>query len=132
MAAMTRRATHIGAIAAACALWTALPVTPARAWAGVTAWPTFLRTGPGSRFVVIDELLRGTRMDVQSCSDTWCTVQVGRVVGYVAQTDIGRDGATTVFVPPATAVGCFDSRRAGYRAGEVFRYCPRTAGTPGH
>ena len=61
-----------------------------------------------------------------SCADQWCQVQVGRVAGYVDQANLGQQAPPSLLRVPATDVaGCFDSRRAGYQNGEVFRYCPR-------
>lgn len=93
---------------------------------GVVTWPTFFRTGPGSRFVVLEELARGAAVEVGSCADHWCQVRIGRVVGYVNQANLGQQAPPSRF-PPAgpQQAGCFDSRRSGYKGGEVFLYCPR-------
>ncbi len=99
---------------------------PAVAATGVVDWPTFFRTGPGKHFVVLQELARGTVVEVQSCADQWCLVQVGRVAGYVEQANLGQQAPPSVFPAPASGEpGCFDSRRAGYGRGEVLRYCPQ-------
>jgi len=102
---------------------------PATASPGVIDWPTYFRTGPSKHFVVLQELARGTVVDVQSCADQWCLVQVGRVAGYVDQANLGQQAPPSAYpAPAANATGCFDSRRAGeapYRRDEVFRYCPR-------
>ncbi len=93
---------------------------------GVVTWPTFFRTGPGNHFVVLEELASGKAVEVQSCSDHWCQVQVGRVIGYVEQANLGQQAPPSMFrTPGPQSAGCFDSRRAGYQSGEVFLYCPR-------
>lgn len=98
----------------------------ASAWTGVVDWPTFFRTGPGKQFVVLQELARGSTMEVRSCADQWCLVQIDRVVGYVDQANIGQQAPPSLLMAPApNAAGCFDSRRAGYQDGETFQYCPR-------
>ena len=112
--------------AAAVALMMVAWAGPAAAWTGVVDWPTFFRTGPGKHFVVIQELARGSAVEVQSCSNHWCLVQIGRVAGYVDQFNLNPQAPPSVFAAPAAhAEGCFDSRRAGYQDGEMFRYCPR-------
>lgn len=99
---------------------------PAAAWTGVVEWPTFFRTGPGRHFVVLQELARGMTVDVQSCADKWCMIQVGRVTGYLEQANLGQQPPPSLFpAPAANATGCFDSRRDGFHGGETYRYCPR-------
>lgn len=107
------------ACAAACAGWT----PPARAADAGVAWPTFFRLGPGKQYRVVDELARGVTLDVLACNDQWCQARLGRVVGYVERAAL--DPGTLAASRPADGQGCFSSRRAGYGAGEEFRYCPR-------
>lgn len=98
---------------------------PAAAATCFVQGPSFFRTGPGTRFVVLQELSRGTMVDVQSCAEQWCRVQLGRVTGYVSQVNLGQQAPPSQFpAQPADAAGCFDARRAGHGEGEVFRYCP--------
>lgn len=99
---------------------------PAFADTGFITWPTFFRTGPGNHFVVLEELARGKSVEVRSCTDHWCQVQIGRVMGYVDQANLGQQAPPSRFpTPGAQQAGCFDSRRAGYQNGEVFLYCPK-------
>ncbi len=38
---------------------------------GRVGWPTYFRTGPGDRYCVLEELLRGTSLDVKECAGEW-------------------------------------------------------------
>ncbi len=96
---------------------------PSQAAEGVVGWPTYFRTGPGEQYRVVEELQRGTSVNVQECGDGWCRAQLGRALGYVKRAALGAGG-----VPPsqgAAAAGCFESGRAGYLGLQPFRYCPR-------
>ena len=100
-------------------LWAATAVAaPAR-----VDWPTFFRLGPSTHYEVVDELLRGTMVDVRSCTDQWCLVQYGRNAGYVEQWTLNSDA----FPASATAAGppCFETVRNGYGKGEVLQVCRR-------
>ena len=93
---------------------------------GLVTWPTFFRTGPGNHFVVLEELARGTAVEVRSCANRWCQVQIGRAMGYVDQANLGQQAPPSMFPTPGPQQArCFDSRRAGYKNGDVFLYCPR-------
>ena len=115
-----------GWIAVGCALaavGAAAWAEPAQAAERRVAWPTFVRTGPGEQYQVVEELLRGRTLDVQACDGAWCRAQSGRAVVYV------KLAALDPAAPPppqgAAAAGCFESGRAGYLGQEPFRYCPR-------
>jgi len=42
------------------------------------------------------------------------------------QANLGQQAPPSMFAAPAAnSAVCFDSRRAGYQGGDVFRYCPR-------
>ena len=97
--------------------------SPVRAWTGEVAWPTFLRTGPGQRFTVSDELLRGARVEVGDCDVQWCRVQLDRTTGFMDRTALAARDATPP--PVAGPEDCFEARRAGRARGEVWRYCVR-------
>ena len=117
-----RQAVRIAVVLAVVGLTRAALADP-----GVVTWPTYFRTGPGDRFVVIEELATGEAVDVQSCTDHWCKVQIAGVPGYVERANLGQTAPPSMFPPPTPQqqAGCFDSRRAGYEDGDVFRYCPR-------
>ncbi len=115
----------IGGVAVAAALlaWCG----PALAWTGVVSWPTYDRTGPDRHYEVLNELDRGTTLDVLSCDNGWCHVQLDRTSGYIEQSAISQPGALTT-VPPTVQTesdGCFDSHETGYGKGETWHYCPR-------
>ena len=99
---------------------------PALAYGGVVSWPTYYRTGPDRHYQVLNELDRGTKLDVLACENGWCHVQTGRDTGYVEQSAISQSGPLTD--PPTDQVqsdACFDSHEAGYGKGENWHYCPR-------
>lgn len=104
-------------------------VPPASASEAAVTWPTFFRLGPGKQYRVVEELARGTVLDVVSCTDQWCQVGRGRTVGYVDRAALEPPPwqAGTAAAPPGAPTGqaCFESRRAGYGEGERFLYCPR-------
>lgn len=103
---------------------------PAVAFAAVdegrsVVWPTYLRTGPGRHFAVMQELGRGDPVELRSCAKTWCEVRVGRVFGFVENVNLGAESPPARYVAPRPdAPGCFDSLRAGTSHPERFRYCP--------
>ena len=100
--------------------------SPARAWTGIVSWPTYDRTGPDKHYRVLNELDRGTTLDVLACENGWCRIQTDRSVGYIEQSAISEPGAMISL--PATQAesdGCFTSHETGYGKGENWRYCPR-------
>ena len=102
--------------------------TAASAWTGQVVWETFTRTGPGQQYAVIDELLRGTTVEVVSCGDQYCLVRYERSGGYVDRASVqplDLAGAAAPVTPAPAQRACFDSRRAGYGGGDIDRYCPR-------
>lgn len=98
---------------------------PALAATGQVAWPTFFRAGPGRDRAVLEELQRGTLVDVQSCDGAWCAVRNGDVLGYVERSTL-LDGALPGPMRPSG--DCFDAKRSGYAGGELFRYCLKQGG----
>ena len=101
---------------------------PALAWTGEVGWPTFYRDGPDRRHTVLEELTRGMLVDVLSCDGGWCRVQNGNTLGYVEQSALVQVAAMPAkppIAPPDAA--CFDSQQAGYKNGELYRFCPRPA-----
>lgn len=103
----------------------ALAVTPVPGWAADARvdWPTFFRVGPSQHHQVVNELLRGTMVDVRSCTEAWCLVQYGRALGYVSRAALNAVDFPASGAPPAS--DCFESTRAGYGRGQVLRYCRR-------
>jgi hypothetical protein len=88
-----------------------------------TAWSTYLRSGPGDTFPVIDELEHGTLLNVGACSGRWCRVVDGSTIGY-----IDKDALFLPKPPPAAATvrgaqGCFVADQTGYKHPTPTRYC---------
>jgi uncharacterized protein YraI len=52
-----------------------------------------LRSGPGPAFGIVAVLAPGTKLQTQKCTDEWCRVKLGRMVGYTsrAHLKIGAD-----------------------------------------
>ena len=99
---------------AALGLAALVPSASAQAAAGRVDWPTFFRVGPSRHYLVVDELFRGTILDVKSCTDQWCQVQYGRVIGYVERAALnvdpfppskGRGGAAIASTARGVATG---------------------------
>ncbi len=119
----------IGSGLAVLSLGGAAEATPQR-----TAWSTYLRSGPGETFPVIDELEHGVLLNVGSCGDRWCRVIDGATAGY-----IDKDALLLPKPPPAAAPaggpeGCFVADQTGYRHPTPTRYCQTrpTAAPVGH
>ena len=106
-------------------LCVALALAPVSVWAADARvdWPTFFRVGPSQRYQVVDEILRGTVVDVRSCTEAWCLVQYGRTLGYVRRAALNATDFPSSGAPPGT--DCFESTRAGYGKGQVERFCRR-------
>jgi uncharacterized protein YraI len=51
-------------------------------------WSTYLRTGPGSGYAVVDEIQHDTLVDLRTCGAHWCQILSGRTVGYVDRDSI--------------------------------------------
>ncbi len=56
---------------------------PAAATPMVVSWTTWLRTGPGERARVIDEVPAGWPVEVAGCVEGWCRVTSGQASGYM-------------------------------------------------
>ena len=66
----------------------ALGVTAASAAPGIVLSPTALRTGPGTGFARVTTLMPGIRVEVISCSKSWCLVHRIGPDGYVARSQL--------------------------------------------
>ena len=97
------------------------------------AWPTFFRAAPTHDGAELQELDRGTVVDVLNCDGDQCQVQYGRVVGYVDRAMLGPPNTPPASLMPPNTPGaapdanpsCVDSRRAGYEGGMEYTYCQR-------
>ena len=74
----------------------------ASAWAdsGETTWTTYLYEGPGSHYVVVDEVPQAQALEVLGCAKGWCHVSYGGRAGYV-EADVVVHGSDNPVNPPA-------------------------------
>ena len=97
------------------------------------AWPTFFRAAPSHDGLELQELDRGTTVDVLGCQGGQCQVRYGGVVGYVDQAMLGPPnmlpaGLMPAGVPaaaPNPAPSCVQARQAGYESGLTYDFCQR-------
>jgi hypothetical protein len=114
-------------IAAAALLAVAL-VEPAAAQPVKIVWSTYLRTGPGSGYAVVDEIQHDTLVDLRSCGAHWCQILSGRTVGYV-----DRDSIKLPRLPSGGAAiggvqGCFVTGQYAWRTPAQTRFCETKPG----
>lgn len=105
---MTSRIAFRAALAAIAGLGM---VSAAAAAPGLTAGPTFMRSGPGPRYAVVQRVPAGAMVDVLGCTANWCRIswryRAGYVqAGYVEAGPEGPPGAypAPVYVEPAPVV----------------------------
>jgi hypothetical protein len=113
----------VGAGIAALALTGPATAQPVR-----IVWSTYLRTGPGSGFAVVDEIQHDTLVDLRSCGPRWCEILSGRTVGYVDKDSIKLprlpSGAAAVGGPQ----GCFVAGQYAWRTPAQTRFCETKPG----
>ncbi len=95
---------------------------PVRAAETQAVWSTFLRSGPGPDFAVIDEVEHGQPVIVLGCRDKWCAVQYGRAAGYVDANALPGGGLPWP-AEGAPTTACFAAGQQGYRGLEPTRFC---------
>jgi uncharacterized protein YraI len=106
-------------------IWAALfllAASSAHAEQRIAAWSTYLRSGPGDGYSVLDEVRHDDPVDVQSCSGRWCAVRYGRASGYVDADSLR--GA--IPVPQTDGRDCAWSTRPGFDSPRRAIYCPGT------
>jgi hypothetical protein len=108
----------LGGVVAALMLATPSVAQPLR-----LTWSTFLRTGPGSGYAVVDEIQHDTLIDVRQCGAHWCQILSGRTLGYV-----DRDAITLPRLPAGSAPvggpqGCFVAGQYAWRTPANTRFC---------
>ena len=71
------------------------------------------------RIVREDELDRGLKLEVLSCTGGWCQVQYGRSIGYAEQKSLIDPNAAPAKPAVPGPEGCVESRitGSGYRKG---------------
>ena len=99
----------------------------AQAWTGEVSWPTFYRAGPGRNYTVLEELERGTTLEVMSCNDGWCRVRNGDSVGYTEQEWILRPDVMPKKFRTPDLKTCVESivTGSGYKGGLAYAFCPQ-------
>ena len=109
------------ALGAAALLATA---SAASAQPGTVYLTTWLRSGPGDQYAVLDEVDPQSQVDVEACGNGWCRVASSRAKGFIKASvlsapDLHRN-------PPGAAQGanCFTAQLNGSpRSGDDVRVC---------
>ncbi len=91
-------------------------------------WSTYLRTGPGSGYAVVDELQHDTLVDLRSCDAHWCQILSGRTVGYVDRDSIKLPRLPSGGAPIGGAQGCFVAGQYAWRIPAQTRFCETKPG----
>ncbi len=123
---MTKR--RRGARAAGTALAVMALAGPALAQPVKIVWSTYLRTGPGSGYAVVDELQHDTLVDLKSCGAHWCQILSGRTVGYVDKDSIKLPRLPSGGAPIGGAQGCFVAGQYAWRQPANTRFCETKPG----
>ncbi len=86
-------------------------------------WSTYLRSGPGGAYPVLDEVEHDTVVDVQASQGRWRRVSLGRTVGWIDGDALSLPkppaGAT-----PARGAACFNAPAYSYSLTAPRRFCP--------
>ena len=94
-----------------------------------TAWSTYLRSGPGDAYPVLDELEHDTLVTVGGCSGRWCRIMKGSVSGYVDRDALMLPRPAPLAATVAGAETCFVADQPGYRRPAPTRFCqPQSTG----
>ena len=88
-----------------------------------TTWSTYLRSGPGEIYPVIDELEHDTVVDVSGCGDRWCSVIDGSIPGYIDKDALALPKPPSRWAPAGGAEGCFVADQTGYRHPAPTQFC---------
>jgi hypothetical protein len=113
---------------AAAALVGLVVAGPAIAQPVKIVWSTYLRTGPGSGYAVVDELQHDTLVDLRSCGPHWCQILSGRTVGYVDRDSIKLPRLPSGAAPIGGAQGCFVAGQYAWRTPAQTRFCETKPG----
>jgi uncharacterized protein YraI len=82
----------------------ALMLSAGAASAAVVTGDLNLRTGPGTNYRVIDMMPAGARVDVLSCTGSWCRVNFRGEVGFASASYLGRGAPVYAAAPPPVYV----------------------------
>jgi hypothetical protein len=91
-------------------------------------WSTYLRTGPGSGYAVVDELQHDTLVTLKSCSAHWCQILSGRTLGYVDKDSLKLPRLPSGGAPIGGAQGCFVAGQYAWRQPANTRFCETKPG----
>ncbi len=86
-------------------------------------WSTYLRTGPGSGYPVLDEIQHDTRVDLRTCGAHWCQIVSGRTVGYVDRDSLKLPRLPTGGAAVGGSQGCFVAGQYAWRSPAMTRFC---------
>ncbi len=101
---------------------------PAAAQPVRIVWSTYLRTGPGSGYAVVDELQHDTLVDLRTCDAHWCQILSGRTVGYVDKDSIKLPRLPAGGAPVGGPQGCFVAGQYAWRTPAATRFCETKPG----
>jgi hypothetical protein len=91
-------------------------------------WSTYLRSGPGPAYPVLDELEHDTVLEVGGCNGGWCKVSSGGSTGYV-----DRDSLQLPEPPlgaaPQPGSPCVRARVTSYPRPALREFCQDAAAT---
>ncbi len=91
-------------------------------------WSTYLRTGPGSGYAVVDELQHDTLVDLRTCGAHWCQILSGRTVGYVDKDSIKLPRLPSGGAATGGPQGCFVAGQYAWRQPAATRFCETKPG----
>ncbi len=91
-------------------------------------WSTYLRTGPGSGYAVVDEIQHDTLVDLRSCGAHWCQILSGQTVGYVDRDSIKLPRLPSGAAPIGGGQGCFVAGQYAWRSPAQTRFCETKPG----
>jgi hypothetical protein len=109
--------------------WVGLALAgPAGAQPVRVVWSTYLRTGPGSGYAVVDEIQHDTLVDLRACGAHWCQILSGRTVGYVDRDAIKLPRLPSGGAAIGGAQGCFVTGQYAWRTPAPTRFCETKPG----
>ncbi len=86
-------------------------------------WSTYLRTGPGSGYAVVDEIQHDTLVDLRACGAHWCQILSGRTVGYVDKDSIDLPRLPSGGAAIGGSQGCFVAGQYAWRTPAQTQFC---------
>jgi len=101
----------------------AVAAGPAHAGAMQLHWSSYLRDGPHDTARVIDEITRGTVIDVGACNRNWCRVKVEGATGYIDRDAISFPSPPNGQRKISGAQGCFWDKQYSFRTPDETQFC---------